>query len=147
MKGILAAIILLYLRNYQIIKITAQILVLCLIKKLFHLFQNVRWIVKQKIFINNTCYKSCPNGTYYSYDNNYLCILGSEDKPEINPEDIADAYSALKEVVPQMDYDAVEMIIKNLKEYKLPADDKEKVGKLEKLLKSFDWDEMENLLN
>ena len=71
----------------------------------------------------------------------------SEDKPEINPEDIADAYSALKEVVPQMDYDAVEMIIKNLKEYKLPADDKEKVGKLEKLLKSFDWDEMENLLN
>ena len=71
----------------------------------------------------------------------------SEDKPEINPEDIADAYSALKEVVPQMDYDAVEMIIKNLKEYKLPADDKEKVGMLEKLLKSFDWDEMENLLN
>ena len=71
----------------------------------------------------------------------------SEDEPEINPEDIADAYSALKEVVPQMDYDAVEMIIKNLKEYKLPADDKEKVGKLEKLLKSFDWDEMENLLN
>ena len=71
----------------------------------------------------------------------------SDDKPEINPEDIKDAYSALKEVIPQMDYDAVEMIIKNLKEYKLPADDKERIDKLEKLLKSFDWDEMEKLFN
>ena len=43
---------------------------------------------------NNTCYKSCPNGTYYSYDNNYLCILGSEDKPEI--KSFSDFYSICK---------------------------------------------------
>ena len=32
---------------------------------------------------NNLCYQSCPKDTYYSYDNNYLCILGSKEKPEI----------------------------------------------------------------
>ena len=37
----------------------------------------------QKYEYDNICYQLCPNGTYYSYDNNYLCILGSKDKPEI----------------------------------------------------------------
>ena len=32
---------------------------------------------------NDFCYQLCPKGTYYSYDNNYLCILGDKDKPEI----------------------------------------------------------------
>ena len=32
---------------------------------------------------NGICYKRCPNGTYNSYEDNSLCILGSIDKPEI----------------------------------------------------------------
>ncbi|MBO7401506.1 MAG: response regulator, partial [Lachnospiraceae bacterium] len=69
-----------------------------------------------------------------------------EGKPEISEEELKEAYTALKEFVPQMDYDAVEMTLNELKGYKLPDDDREKLKKLEKLLKVFAWDEMEKLL-
>ncbi|MBP5185297.1 MAG: Hpt domain-containing protein, partial [Lachnospiraceae bacterium] len=69
-----------------------------------------------------------------------------EGKPEISEEELREAYTALKEFVPQMDYDAVEMTLNELKGYKLPDDDREKLKKLEKLLKVFAWDEMEKLL-
>ena len=64
----------------------------------------------------------------------------------ISEADLKDAYSALADVIPQMDYDSVEMIIEQLGGYKLPAGDKEKVDKLASKLKSFDWDGMEELL-
>lgn len=69
-----------------------------------------------------------------------------DDKEMISEADLKDAYSALADVIPQMDYDSVEMIIEQLGEYKLPAEDKEKVDKLASKLKSFDWDGMEELL-
>ena len=45
-----------------------------------------------------------------------------------------------------MDYDAVEMVIAELKEYKLPPMDLEKVKKIEKLLRNFDWDKIQALV-
>jgi HPt (histidine-containing phosphotransfer) domain-containing protein len=69
------------------------------------------------------------------------------NKQEIALEELQDAYSALKDVIPQMDYDSVELILNQLKEYKLPCDDKEKISNLEKMLKQFDWDGMETLIN
>ena len=72
---------------------------------------------------------------------------GDEDKEEIPEDELADAYEALKDVIPQMDYDSVEMIIGQLKEYKLPAKDAEKIGELEKMLRIFDWDGMESLIS
>ncbi|MBQ9383839.1 MAG: response regulator [Ruminiclostridium sp.] len=70
-----------------------------------------------------------------------------EDGREPIPEDeLKDAYDALKEVIPQMDYDAVEMIISQLNEYRLPDGDREKIAKLEKMLRTFDWDGMEELI-
>ena len=42
-----------------------------------------------------------------------------------------------------MDYDAVEMIIDQLEEYALPAEDGRMVKELKQMLKSFDWDGME----
>ncbi|MBE5924666.1 MAG: response regulator [Lachnospiraceae bacterium] len=68
------------------------------------------------------------------------------DKALIPDEELNDAYAALKEVVPQMDYDAVEMIIEQLKEYNLPQADKDRIDKLESMLKSFNWDGMEELI-
>ena len=53
---------------------------------------------------------------------------------------------ALRELIPQMDYDSVEMIIGNLKEYKLPDDDKAKIADLEKMLRTLDWDSMAQLI-
>ena len=59
---------------------------------------------------------------------------------------LQDAYEAFRELIPQMDYDAVEMILDQLKEYQLPKEDAEKMVEIEKLLKQLKWDEMEALL-
>ena len=72
---------------------------------------------------------------------------GGADKEEIPEDELKDAYSALKDVIPQMDYDSVEMILGDLKKYKLPKEDEAKVAELGKLLKVFDWDGMENLIS
>lgn len=69
-----------------------------------------------------------------------------KDKEPIPEDELKDAYEALKDVIPQMDYDTVEMIIEQLKEYRLPPKDDKRVGELEKLLRSLDWDGMEELL-
>ncbi|MBR3307629.1 MAG: response regulator [Lachnospiraceae bacterium] len=75
----------------------------------------------------------------------------SPEKPsegrEPVPEDmLAEAWEALKEVIPQMDLDSVEMIVKDLREYSLPEADEERISRLEKLMKSIDWDGMEKLI-
>ena len=64
----------------------------------------------------------------------------------IPDKELAEAYEALKEVVPQMDYDAVEMIISGVREYRLPDPDNNEFVELEKCLKALDWDGMEKLL-
>ena len=70
----------------------------------------------------------------------------SDDREPIPEEELKEAYEALKEVVPQMDYDSVEMILEQLAGYKLPGEDKTRIDELGKLLKLFDWDNMEKLL-
>ncbi len=71
----------------------------------------------------------------------------SDEGKEMIPEDVLeDAYGALRDVIPQMDYDSVEMILEQLREYRLPDEEKERVGKLEKSLKLFDWSGMEELM-
>jgi len=74
------------------------------------------------------------------------CEVGDEDKEMIPEDELKDAYSALKDVIPQMDYDSVELILDQLKEYKLPDEDAAKMYELGKMLKSFDWDGMEALI-
>ncbi len=70
-----------------------------------------------------------------------------EEKKEPIPEDeLKDAYEALKELIPQMDYDSVEMIIDQLGEYRLPEEDGERIKKLSAMLKMFKWEEMEELI-
>ncbi|MCR5767724.1 MAG: response regulator [Lachnospiraceae bacterium] len=69
-----------------------------------------------------------------------------EDKPEIPENELKDAYSALKDCIGQMDYDAVEMILSQLKEYKLQKSDEEIVQTLEKDLKLVKWEEMEEVI-
>ncbi len=71
----------------------------------------------------------------------------SADKPEISPDEMENAYSAMREFVPEMDYDAVERVLSELNEYTLPLKDRQKVKELEKLLRCFDWDAMESMLS
>ena len=76
-----------------------------------------------------------------------ISAAGDDDGKEDIPEDeLKDAYEALRELIPQMDYDSVEMIMDNLKGYRLPPKDAEIISKLEKMMKTLDWDSMEQLL-
>jgi CheY-like chemotaxis protein/HPt (histidine-containing phosphotransfer) domain-containing protein len=68
------------------------------------------------------------------------------EKETITEDMLKDAYGALKELVPAMDYDAVEMVLNELDKYDLPSEEKEKINKLQDLLKKADWDEMESIL-
>jgi hypothetical protein len=77
--------------------------------------------------------------TEYNQNNN-------SDKKLIPEEELADAYDALSEVIPMMDYDSVEMILDQISEYKLPEKDEKQVAELAKLLKQFDWDKMEEIV-
>ena len=68
------------------------------------------------------------------------------DKEMIPEDELLGAYSALRDVIPQMDYDSVEMILEQLHEYALPKEDDIKIKELSKMLKLFDWDGMEELI-
>ena len=45
-----------------------------------------------------------------------------------------------------MDYDAVELVLDKLKDYKLPKEDQDIIDKLNELFKNMDWDGMESLI-
>lgn len=64
----------------------------------------------------------------------------------ISKEELDDAFNAIKESAKQMDCDAIEMILKELKGYQLSKDELEIVAEVEKNLKLFDWDRIEELL-
>ena len=68
----------------------------------------------------------------------------SDNKEVISDEELKEAFTALFDVIPQMDYDSVETIIDNLNEYSLPSDKDEQIKELTKLLRNFDWDGMES---
>ncbi len=71
----------------------------------------------------------------------------SSDKPEISAEELEEAFSAMREMIPQMDYDGMEMILSELDEYQLAEADAKKVKDIQKLLKSFDWDKLEMIID
>nr|MCR5417013.1 response regulator [Pseudobutyrivibrio sp.] len=68
-------------------------------------------------------------------------------KTEIDSEELKSAIEALKEVVPAMDFDAVEMIVNQLEEYKLPEPEAGYIKKLKELMKTVDWDGMDELIS
>ncbi len=68
------------------------------------------------------------------------------DREPIPADELASGWAALREAVPQMDYDSVELIVQQLKAYRLPEADDGKLRELERLLKTLDWDGMEKLV-
>lgn len=70
----------------------------------------------------------------------------NEGKEPMAKQDLADAYHALSDVIPQMDYDAVEMILSQVQEYALPQEDATRMEQLWNMLRVFDWDGMETLM-
>jgi signal peptidase I len=75
-----------------------------------------------------------PDNVQYTY---YIKLK------EMIPEDVLeDAYEALSDVIDQMDLDAVEMIVDDVDEYKLPDEDAKRFNDLKKAMKLIDWDKM-----
>lgn len=72
--------------------------------------------------------------------------VDESQKEPIPREELKEAYDALKEVVPMMDYDSVEMILEQVGAYRLPPEDLERMDNLNKLLKQFEWEAMEEIL-
>ncbi|MBE5859498.1 MAG: response regulator [Butyrivibrio sp.] len=70
-----------------------------------------------------------------------------DDGKEAIPEDeLSGAKDAIKEFAQQMDYDAIEMVLDQIKEYKLSGEDAALFTEIAKTLKVLDWEKIENLL-
>jgi HPt (histidine-containing phosphotransfer) domain-containing protein len=89
---------------------------------------------------------------YRSYKDK-LAVLDdiSKEKTEaVNPiseSELKDAYSALYDSIAMEDFDAVELILKEVMNYSLPESDRDVMNRLDTLLKNMDWDEMAKLIS
>lgn len=88
---------------------------------------------------------------YRSYQES-LAFLGNEEEAEndgrepIDGDTLADAYMALDEIVPMMDYDSVEMILELMKEFRLPESDAKRFKEMDVKLRQLDWDGIAGVL-
>ena len=62
------------------------------------------------------------------------------DLPDAPPEKIQDAYQAIQMFGADMDFDMVEMVLGQMKEFKLSEADKEAFAKINDALMNLDWD-------
>ena len=67
-------------------------------------------------------------------------------KPAIPAEELESGIKALKELINAMDYEGVELVLQQLREYELPGEEAEKLLKLDENLKTFNWDGMEEVM-
>ena len=86
---------------------------------------------------------------YLKFKDKFKSLRESKDDTEkemIPDSELKGAFDALRDVIPQMDYDSVEMILDGLGDSKLPEEVQDKVEKLRTYLKTFDWEKMEELV-
>ncbi len=69
-----------------------------------------------------------------------------DELPDIPPEMLADAYAGLSEFADAMDYELARMVMDSVKEYSLPAADKERFDRLQVCLSKMDWDGIKEIL-
>ena len=98
-------------------------------------------------FINDNADKLISE--YQAFKEKLMALKEEADddaKEELDSDNLKNAYDALKEAIPVMDYDAVELVLDKLKDYKLPKEDQDIIDKLNELFKNMDWDGMESLI-
>ncbi len=69
-----------------------------------------------------------------------------DSKPIIPDEDLDEAYEALDELVDQMDYDGVNMVLDQLNDYYIPERHRLIFEKIAMAVRMFDWDKMDAAL-
>ena len=77
----------------------------------------------------------------------FLSPKANDDRPPVDPDALNDAYAALSEFVDAMDFDLADMVIKSMKDFKLPDKDEKIFEQLEKLLIGLHFEDMKKLLN
>ncbi|MCR5097560.1 MAG: response regulator [Lachnospiraceae bacterium] len=87
---------------------------------------------------------------FRSYDE-VLAFLDEEDgadddRQPVDEAELADAYEALTELIPAMDYDSIEMLLDEMKNYHLPHEDAERFKAIEKHLRQLDWEGLQEMI-
>lgn len=77
----------------------------------------------------------------------FLSDEDEDDKPPVPEDALNDAYAALSEFTEAMDFDLADMVIKSMKDYKLPEADEKRFNDLERLLAGLNWDDMRSILS
>ncbi|MCR5671181.1 MAG: EAL domain-containing protein, partial [Butyrivibrio sp.] len=68
-----------------------------------------------------------------------------EEKEEITPAKLKDAYMTIVEVSKSLDYDTLSYILDLLKKYRIPKEDDEKIKKIRELAYKLKWDEISQI--
>ena len=78
---------------------------------------------------------------YRSLDSRLEFLDDSNDNlPEISKDVLSEAFETMIEIAGSMDYELMDQLINELKEFKLEPEDKENVEKIENYLTTLDWD-------
>lgn len=85
---------------------------------------------------------------YRAYTDRLSRLYGEEDaqKEDVSPEMLSEAYEALGEFIPAMDYDSVEMVLDSLKAYRLPPEDADRFRRMQIQLKQLEWEKLSDLM-
>ena len=105
----------------------------------------------------NNCYcDEIETGTgplldlYRSYAASLSMLIPAEktdaEKTPISPEELAEAWQAMTEVVASFDYDSLEYMLDELSGYQLPEAEAEKLAQIKKAAAVPEWDKLQQLL-
>ncbi len=84
---------------------------------------------------------------YRSYEDILSAVSeGSSDRPDISAEMLADAYEGLAEFAQMQDYELARMVVRSLKEYRLPEPDDERFKRINSRLAQLDWEGIREIL-
>ena len=73
--------------------------------------------------------------------------VDESQKPLIDPDQLAEAFEAMKEVASSFDYDSLTFIMDSLNEYRLPKDQIELYNQIKAAVANLDWQKIKDLLN
>lgn len=69
-----------------------------------------------------------------------------DEKTPVSEAALSDAYAALSEFIEAMDFDLADMVIKSMKDYKLPDKDDRIFKEMERLLTGLNWEDMKKVI-
>ncbi len=68
-----------------------------------------------------------------------------EELPEIPESMLTDAYASLSEFAQMKEYEMAKMVVESVRDYRLPAEDEERMKQIQSYLSNMEWDKMIDL--